>query len=86
AIRDQAMLELLYGAGLRLSELVSLALAVLETRRLRVRGKRDKPRQLPIGSRARQALDAWLVVRGQLAARDESALFVGQQGRRLGQR
>ncbi|WP_082388705.1 tyrosine recombinase XerC [Cobetia sp. UCD-24C] len=86
AIRDQAMLELLYGAGLRLSELVSLDLDMLETRRLRVRGKGDKPRQLPIGSRARQALDAWLVVRGQLAARDEPALFVGQQGRRLGQR
>nr|WP_284893061.1 tyrosine recombinase XerC [Cobetia amphilecti] len=86
AIRDQAMLELLYGAGLRLSELVSLDLDMLETRRLRVRGKGDKPRQLPIGSRARQALDAWLVVRGQLAARGEPALFVGQQGRRLGQR
>lgn len=86
AIRDQAMLELLYGSGLRLSELVSLDLDMLETRRLRVRGKGDKPRQLPIGSRARQALDAWLMVRGQLASPDETALFVGQQGKRLGQR
>lgn len=86
ALRDQAMLELLYGAGLRLSELVSLDLNMLETRRLRVRGKGDKPRQLPIGSRARQALDAWLLVRAQLASPDEPALFVGQQGRRLGQR
>ncbi|TKD61084.1 tyrosine recombinase XerC [Cobetia marina] len=86
AIRDQAMLELLYGSGLRLSELVSLDLDMLETRRLRVRGKGNKPRQLPIGSRARQALDAWLKVRGQLAPADETALFVGQRGQRLGQR
>ena len=86
AIRDQAMLELLYSCGLRLAELAALNLASLDTRRVRVLGKGSKPRQVPVGQRARQALDAWLTVRGQLADADEPALFVGNRGKRLGHR
>lgn len=86
AIRDQAMLELLYSCGLRLAELAALDLDSLDRRRVRVIGKGNKPRQVPVGSRARRALDAWLHIRGQLAADSESALFVGARGMRLGHR
>ncbi|MEC9482683.1 MAG: tyrosine recombinase XerC [Halomonas sp.] len=86
ASRDQAMLELFYSCGLRLAELAALDLASLDARRVRVLGKGGKPRQIPIGRRARQALDAWLAVRGQLAGDGEPALFVGQRGGRLGHR
>lgn len=86
ALRDQAILELLYSSGLRLAELAALDLKSLDSRRVRVIGKGSKPRQVPVGRRARQALDAWLAVRGQLAGASEPALFVGSQGRRLGHR
>ncbi len=86
ALRDQAMLELLYSCGLRLAELASLDLDSLDTRRVRVVGKGSKPRQVPLGGRARQALNAWQRVRGQLADSEESALFVGLKGKRLGHR
>lgn len=86
ALRDQAILELLYSCGLRLAELAALDLKSLDTRRVRVIGKGNKPRQIPVGRRARQALDAWLAIRGQLADASEPALFVGTQGRRLGHR
>ena len=86
ALRDQAILELLYSCGLRLAELAALDLKSLDTRRVRVIGKGNKPRQIPVGRRARQALDAWLVVRGQLADANEPALFVAVHGRRLGHR
>lgn len=86
AYRDQAMLELFYSCGLRLAELAALDLASLDARRVRVFGKGSKPRQVPMGQRARQALRAWLAVRGQLADPQEPALFVGQRGSRLGHR
>ncbi|GEK73707.1 MULTISPECIES: tyrosine recombinase XerC [Halomonas] len=86
AVRDQAMLELFYSSGLRLAELAALDLSDLQPQRVRVLGKGGKPRQVPVGGRARQALDAWLSVRGALAGDGESALFVGARGRRLGHR
>ncbi|SDM93478.1 tyrosine recombinase XerC [Vreelandella arcis] len=86
ARRDQAMLELLYSSGLRLAELAALDLNALEPTRVRVLGKGGKPRQVPVGSRAQQALAAWLSARPSLAPDDESALFVGQRGSRLGHR
>lgn len=86
AHRDQAMLELLYSCGLRLAELAALNLDSLDARRVRVLGKGNKPRQVPVGRRARQALDAWLGERGQVAALQEPALFVGNRGHRLGHR
>lgn len=86
ALRDQAMCELLYSCGLRLAELAALDLANLDGQRVRVIGKGGKPRQVPIGRRARQALDAWLSARRTLVADGEPALFVGQRGTRLGHR
>ncbi|MDN3522722.1 tyrosine recombinase XerC [Halomonas ramblicola] len=86
AVRDQAMLELFYSSGLRLAELAGLDLVDLRPQRVRVRGKGDKPRQVPVGRRAHQALEAWLGMRSALAAPDETALFVGARGTRLGHR
>ncbi|SEM79342.1 tyrosine recombinase XerC [Halomonas caseinilytica] len=86
ACRDQAMLELFYSSGLRLAELAALDLDDLHAQRVRVLGKGRKPRQVPVGRRADQALTAWLSLRGALAADDEPALFVGIRGHRLGHR
>ncbi|WP_248730218.1 MULTISPECIES: tyrosine recombinase XerC [Halomonadaceae] len=86
ARRDQAMLELLYSSGLRLAELAALDVAHLQAQRVRVIGKGSKPRQVPVGGRARQALASWLELRDGLAAPGEPALFVAQHGRRLGHR
>ena len=63
--RLRAMIELLYGSGLRVSELVSLPLHAVsaETRTLLVRGKGDRERLVPLGAPARHALDAYLEVR-----------------------
>ncbi|ATJ81128.1 tyrosine recombinase XerC [Halomonas beimenensis] len=86
ACRDQAMLELLYSSGLRLAELAALDLPDLQPKRVRVLGKGAKPRQVPVGRRAREALATWLSVRGALAGDGEPALFVGARGGRLGHR
>lgn len=86
ALRDQAMLELFYSSGLRLAELAALDLGHLQPQRVRVLGKGGKPRQVPVGRRARQALEAWLAVRDQLTGSGEAALFVGVRGARLGHR
>lgn len=87
ARRDQAMLELFYSSGLRLSELVGLDLDGLDLAAglVRVRGKGNKVRELPVGSMARQALEQWLALR-KLANPDDGAVFISQQGRRLGPR
>ena len=63
--RLRAMIELLYGSGLRVSELIALPLLAVsaETRSLLVRGKGDKERLVPLGGSARRALDAYLAVR-----------------------
>ncbi|WP_447894644.1 tyrosine recombinase XerC [Vreelandella sp. GE22] len=85
AQRDQAMLELFYSSGLRLAELAALDVTSLNAGYVRVLGKGGKPRQVPVGGRARTALDQWLVGRGGWAG-EEAALFIGRQGRRLGHR
>ncbi|TRX75322.1 tyrosine recombinase XerC [Pseudomonas mangiferae] len=86
ARRDQALLELFYSSGLRLSELVGLDVDGLDLADglVRVRGKGDKVRVLPVGRKAREALEAWLPLRALAAA--DGALFIGRQGRRLGPR
>jgi integrase/recombinase XerC len=90
AIRDKAMLELLYSSGLRLAELVSLdcadMIAAIAQGDIRVTGKGSKQRVVPLGSYAITALQAWLAVREQLAEPDEAALFVGQRGLRISPR
>jgi integrase/recombinase XerC len=87
ASRDRAMFELLYSSGLRRAELVGLDLhdgrVDLKQAEVTVTGKGAKTRTVPIGAKARQALQAWLGVRNQLARPDEKALFVGARGRRV---
>lgn len=88
-IRDLAMWELFYSSGLRLSELVGLNWRDLDLqeRMVRVRqGKGGKDRVLPVGQKACAALRRWLETRVTLAAPEETALFVGARGRRLGPR
>jgi integrase/recombinase XerC len=88
ALRDHAMWELLYSSGLRLAELVGLDLGALDLsdHSVRVLGKGAKTRVVPVGSKAREALERWLAARPGLAAMDERAVFVGRRGRRLGPR
>lgn len=85
-LRDQAMFELLYSSGLRLSELTGLDLPDLdlEENLARVLGKGNKTRIVPVGSKARTAIQAWLAVRKAVSG--ESALFTGKNGHRLGAR
>lgn len=88
AIRDKAILELLYSSGLRLQELTGLDLDQLDLkdRTVRVLGKGSKTRILPVGRYAVEALAAWLRCRSELAARDETAVFVGRRGKRISPR
>lgn len=84
-VRDNAMLEIMYSAGLRLAELVSLDLGQIDLRdgSVEVIGKGNKTRVVPVGRYAREAITAWQHVRGELASQDERALFVGQRGARI---
>jgi integrase/recombinase XerC len=86
-LRDRAMFELMYSSGLRLAELVALEVAGgrldLAQGEVTVTGKGAKTRTVPVGARAREALSQWLSARPQLAAPQESALFVGARGARI---
>lgn len=90
--RDRCMVELLYGCGMRVGELVALdaqahprAAGWIDTAEAtaHVLGKGGKRRSLPVGAPALDALRAWLSVRSQLAAHDDPALFVTRQGTRI---
>ena len=87
ALRDRALLELLYATGARISEIVDLNVDdVQDGDMLRVTGKGSKQRIVPVGSYARSALDAYLVrVRPVFSARGRAtpALFLGMRGQRL---
>ncbi|CAG8864634.1 Tyrosine recombinase XerC [Pseudomonas fluorescens] len=87
ARRDHAILELFYSSGLRLSELTSLDLDQLDLAAglVQVHGKGSKTRVLPVGRKAREALEQWLKLRG-ISAPQDRAVFVSRQGRRLGPR
>lgn len=87
-IRDKAMIELMYSAGVRLSELASVDTNEIRAGRamLPVRGKGNKQRLVPVGRKADQAIQAWLNKRPALANVDEPALFVSQRGSRLSTR
>lgn len=94
-LRDRAMLEVLYGSGLRVSELVGLNIGDVEFDadggRARVIGKGRKERIVPFGSRAKNALQKWLARRDELHhpktnELDARALFVSRLGKRIGVR
>ncbi len=89
-LRDRAIFELLYGSGLRVSELVGLNLEDVdrEAQMLRVRGKGRKERLVPYGSKARQSLEAYEEVRAELLAGARGrgaaqAVFLNYTGSRL---
>jgi integrase/recombinase XerC len=95
--RDRALLELLYAAGLRVSELTGLNLLDIEQKEriLRVRGKGNKQRIVPYGAKAQEALEKYWPVRQQLlgaaprSAHEDphaQAVFLNYAGRRLTQR
>ena len=86
--RDLAMMELFYSSGLRLAELAALNLDDLPDtdEPLEVVGKGGKTRLLPVGRKARQAIERWLERRPGLVASDEPALFVSRRGGRLSRR
>lgn len=88
AERDLAIMELFYSSGLRLTELVLLDLhdLDLQDQTVRVTGKGNKTRIVPVGTRARMALTQWLRTRGEWARDNESAVFVSQRGQRLSAR
>ncbi len=93
AVRDKAFLEILYGAGLRVSEACGLDLDRIELgeRTVRVLGKGKKERVVPIGQKAADAVREWLAVRAELANPktrflEPKAVFVSTRGRRLGPR
>ncbi len=88
SVRDRAMMELMYGAGLRLAELVNLDVKDIRLTRgeLRVIGKGDKQRQVPFGGKAKTWIGEWLKRRCYIAAKDEKALFVSKHGNRISHR
>ncbi|HMC35234.1 MAG TPA: tyrosine recombinase XerC, partial [Myxococcales bacterium] len=81
-LRDRAAFELLYGAGLRVSELVGLNLDDVAQDSLRVRGKGGRERIVPLLRKARGALDAYLARRAELRP-SGTALFLNRRGTRL---
>lgn len=89
-LRDLAMVETLYGSGIRVSELVGLDISDLDTSRntLRVIGKGNKERVVPIGIPALRAIDDWLQRGRTKLANSESgeAVFIGARGKRIDQR
>jgi len=87
-LRDLAMLELLYGSGLRLSELVGVNLndIDLSDHSLRVTGKGSKTRLLPLGEMAIIALNKWLAVRSDWLKTEQLAVFITKKGTRISPR
>lgn len=86
--RDKAVMELFYSSGLRLAELCNLDLndLMLPEAMVRVTGKGNKTRDLPIGRYAEQALRDWLLQRNSLPLKDYNAVFVSKHGRRINPR
>lgn len=86
SLRDQAIFELLYGSGLRLSELVQLDLhhLMLKENWVHVRGKGNKQRQVPLGQKSIEALQNYLPHR--YAVSGENAVFTSRRGTRLSAR
>ncbi len=87
-LRDLTILELTYSCGLRLAELVALNLNDFQESftQVKVTGKGRKQRILPVGSKAREALQRWFDIRNRWANPDEMAVFVSKRGKRISHR
>jgi integrase/recombinase XerC len=90
--RDAAVVELLYGCGLRIAELRGLDVVASATARgwvdlpageAHVLGKGGKRRSVPVGRKALEALERWLALRGSIPHPAQPALFIGRHGTRL---
>jgi integrase/recombinase XerC len=90
--RDAAIVELLYGCGLRVGELVGLDAVAgvsalgwvdLQAGEAHVLGKGAKRRTVPVGAKALEALERWQALRGSTGVAADAALFIGPRGRRL---
>ena len=85
SVRDKAMFELLYSSGLRLAELVSMNPDALDfsDQAVRVTGKGNKTRIVPLGSHSITAMQKWLTLREGMKKDDEAALFLNRNGGRI---
>jgi integrase/recombinase XerC len=90
--RDAAIVELMYGCGLRVGELVGLDVQAsttaagwvdLQAGEAQVLGKGSKRRTVPVGTKAVQSVTAWIAVRGSTGVSNDPALFIGPRGRRI---
>ncbi|VAW53697.1 Site-specific tyrosine recombinase XerC [hydrothermal vent metagenome] len=83
--RDNAMMELMYACGLRLSELSGLNMDDIDWQQqtLSVIGKGQKQRRVPFGKKAKQAIGNWEKQRDQMVNEDETAVFISSRGSRL---
>lgn len=88
AIRDKAMVELMYSSGLRLSEITSLDTDSIDfiSKSLLVTGKGKKQRYLPVGRKAIEAVQLWMKVKENYAKSSDNALFINRFGERLSNR
>ena len=90
SLRDLALVEVLYGSGIRISELVGLDLGDIDRQRstIKVMGKGSKERIVPLGQPALNAVDIWINKgRAELVSEASgSALFIGSRGKRIDQR
>lgn len=88
-LRDMALLELLYGSGLRISEALGLDVGDIRpsSMHVRVMGKGSKERQVPLSDTSARALERWMAVRDQVPpVHGERAAFLGRRGKRLDRR
>jgi len=88
AVRDRALMELVYSSGLRLAEVAGLDVTDIDAadNTVRVTGKGSKTRVVPVGRQALEVIRLWRQQRVGLADSDETALFVSRKGRRLSHR
>lgn len=88
AVRDQAIFELLYSSGLRLQEVLSLTVDDVQALQgeLRVTGKGNKERIVPVGQSATKALNHWMTLRARLDHQQSPRVFIAKSGQALGAR
>ena len=87
-LRDRAIFELLYSSGLRVSEVTNMNIGAIDfsTLEVRVTGKGDKTRIVPVGAAAIKALTRWMALRTAAKGHESPAMFLGSHGKRLSPR